>query len=53
MGEFRCKNGRCVPSERTCDGRDNCFDNSDEESPCGKDFKYTIQYTINNTIEII
>ncbi|XP_055927543.1 uncharacterized protein LOC129958847 [Argiope bruennichi] len=27
---FRCANGRCIPNDLTCDGRNNCGDRSDE-----------------------
>ncbi|XP_067651119.1 uncharacterized protein [Haliotis asinina] len=33
-GEFDCDNGRCVDSLVTCDGYDDCTDDSDETSAC-------------------
>lgn len=30
--EFTCNNGNCVPASQECNGRDDCHDNSDEES---------------------
>ena len=29
-GMFRCNNGACVPEERRCDGKKQCYDGSDE-----------------------
>ncbi|XP_046556956.1 uncharacterized protein LOC124266197 [Haliotis rubra] len=33
-GEYECDNGRCVDSSVTCDGYDDCTDDSDETSGC-------------------
>ena len=32
---FKCSNGFCLPLTKTCDGRDDCSDGSDEKIPCG------------------
>ncbi len=32
-GQLQCRDGRCLPSNRFCDGRRDCSDGSDEESP--------------------
>ncbi|XP_036359157.1 atrial natriuretic peptide-converting enzyme-like isoform X2 [Octopus sinensis] len=32
--DFQCDNGRCIPGEEKCNGRDNCNDFSDEQD-CG------------------
>ena len=34
--QFTCMDGRCIPASVTCNGVDDCGDNSDEEGPCGK-----------------
>ena len=31
---FKCANKRCVKTSSTCDGNDDCGDNSDEVLPC-------------------
>src|SRR5699024_233090 len=37
-GQFQCRNFYCIPKSQTCDGVDNCGDNSDEvggpDGPC-------------------
>ena len=35
-GEFLCNNKNCIPSTLVCDHIDDCDDNSDEPSTCGK-----------------
>ena len=35
--QFRCSNGLCIPDSLTCNGHDNCGDESDELASCGKD----------------
>ena len=34
MNYFRCKNKRCVPKSKVCDGYNDCLDNSDEVDGC-------------------
>jgi hypothetical protein len=37
VDEFSCKNGKCVPTQWTCDRSDDCGDSSDEDaSMCGE-----------------
>ena len=33
FGEFRCKNGKCININRTCDQNNDCEDESDESPP--------------------
>ena len=39
IAEFACDNGMCVPGDVICDGTNNCWDNTDEYTPCGKENK--------------
>jgi hypothetical protein len=32
--EFKCTNGQCIPANKRCDSRKDCYDGSDEFS-CG------------------
>ena len=48
--EFRCSNGRCIPEEEQCDGGNDCFDNSDEDTPCGGG-NWEIKYTMSSTLK--
>ncbi|KAI9517563.1 hypothetical protein NQZ68_004783 [Dissostichus eleginoides] len=32
VGQFQCKNGRCIPTLWRCDDDDDCSDSSDEEN---------------------
>ena len=34
--EFECYNGACISGFLTCNGQDDCGDNSDEEEICGQ-----------------
>ncbi|KAF7274022.1 hypothetical protein GWI33_013292, partial [Rhynchophorus ferrugineus] len=34
ISEFACTNGRCVPSNRYCDNKNDCGDSSDEPRYC-------------------
>ena len=31
---FLCTNGKCLPNEMKCDGKNDCGDNSDEDLGC-------------------
>ena len=33
--DYQCSNGKCISAALKCDGRNDCGDNSDEES-CGQ-----------------
>jgi len=33
-GEFRCQDGRCIPEDLKCDGRQDCRGGEDEQN-CG------------------
>ena len=33
--QFTCSNNRCIAANRTCDGNDDCGDDSDEVLNCG------------------
>lgn len=40
--DFRCSDGRCIPTSQKCDGKMNCSDNGDEDDcdshvTCGSD----------------
>ena len=35
-GQFRCTNGQCIDTKKTCDGVQDCVDLSDEIIPCSK-----------------
>ena len=34
INEFQCNNGSCIPLNMTCNGYDDCGDNSDEDIDC-------------------
>uniref|UniRef100_A0A3B4XAY3 Uncharacterized protein n=1 Tax=Seriola lalandi dorsalis TaxID=1841481 RepID=A0A3B4XAY3_SERLL len=44
-GQFKCRNGRCIPQSWKCDVDDDCGDNSDEPlEECSK--YYMVSFTL-------
>uniref|UniRef100_A0A8D2L1C6 Complement factor I n=1 Tax=Varanus komodoensis TaxID=61221 RepID=A0A8D2L1C6_VARKO len=61
-GEFFCVNGKCIPSEKTCNGIDDCGDLSDEvccracragSFHCKSDVCIPKEYLCNNEIDCL
>ena len=39
LNYFRCRNRRCVPTSRICNGNDDCGDGTDETDGCLSEYK--------------